>query len=171
MSTIKGIVLCSCVMLVGAVASADDAKKKSSPPTTAKPEAVMVNANEIKWGEAPPDFPKGAQLAVLFGDPSKEGPFTLRFKMPDGYKIMPHWHSQDEQLTVLAGTFILHMGDTLKSPAHTLGAGAFHFLPAKMHHSAEAKGETVVQVHGTGPFDIHYLNPADNPNKATAKSK
>jgi mannose-6-phosphate isomerase-like protein (cupin superfamily) len=140
---------------------AADAKKKA---TAGKAEAVFVNPDEIKWGEAPPDLPKGAQLAVLHGDPSKKGPFTVRFKMPDGYKIAPHWHSQDEALTTVSGTLKLHMGDTMDSPSHDLTAGAFHYLPGKMHHSAEAKDETIVQISGMGPFDIHYLNPADNPN-------
>lgn len=78
---------------------------------------------------------------------------------------------KDEQLTVLSGTFILHMGDSLDAPAHDLEAGAYHFLPGKMHHAAEARGETVLEVHGVGPFDIHYLDPADDPSKASASSK
>jgi quercetin dioxygenase-like cupin family protein len=134
-----------------------------------KADAIFVNATEIKWGDAPPDLPRGAQIAVLSGDPSKKVPFVLRFKMPSGYKIPGHWHSQDEHLTVLSGTFVLHMGDNLNAPGHELEAGAYHFLPGKMHHAAEAKGETILQLHGTGPFDIHYLNPADNPNKAASK--
>jgi hypothetical protein len=60
------------------------------------------------------------------------------------------------------------MGDTMDAPASNLEAGAYHFLPGKMHHAAEAKGETTLQLDGMGPFDIHYLNPADNPNKAAA---
>jgi hypothetical protein len=96
----------------------------------------------------------------------KSGPFTMRLKMPEGYIIPPHWHTQDEQLTILSGTLIMHMGETMDAPAHQLGVGGFHFLPAKMHHAAQAKGETVVQIHGNGPFDIHYLNPADDPTKA-----
>ncbi len=91
--------------------------------------------------------------------------------MSDGYKIPPHWHSMDENLTVLSGTLVLHMGDTMDAPAHNLDAGAYHFLPGKMHHAAEAKGETVLELHGTGPFDIHYLNPADDPSKAAAAAK
>ena len=150
-------------------ARASDAKKKKQ--TAAKPEAVFINADEIKWGDAPPDLPKGGQVAVLHGDPSKKGPFTIRFKMPDGYKIPPHWHTQDEQLTAVSGTLMLHMGDTMDAPAHDLAAGAYHFLPGKMHHAAEAKGETVVQIHGMGPFDIHYLNPADNPKRSAAATK
>ena len=134
-----------------------------------KADAIFMNDTEIKWGEAPPDLPRGAQIAVLSGDPSRKAPFALRFRMPNGYKIPGHWHTQDEHLTVLSGTFVLHMGDNLDAPAHELGAGAYHFLPGKMHHAAEAKGETILQLHGVGPFDIHYLNPADNPNKAASK--
>ena len=147
-------------------AQADDAAKKSN--AGGKSDVVIVSAKDLKWGDAPPDLPKGARVAVLHGDPSKADAFTLRLKFPDGYKIPPHWHTQDEQLTVLSGTLVLHMGDTMTSEAHDLDAGAFHFLPGKMHHAAEVKGETIVQINGMGPFDIHYLNPADNPNPKTA---
>jgi hypothetical protein len=145
---------------------ADAASKKSAAPA-ARP-AVFLTAAELKWGEAPPDLPRGAQIAVLYGDPSKKGPFTIRFKMPDGYAIAPHWHTQDENLSVLSGTLLLHMGDSMDAPAHALDAGAYHFLPGKMHHAAQARGETVLQLHGMGPFDIHYLNPTDNPRKTAA---
>jgi mannose-6-phosphate isomerase-like protein (cupin superfamily) len=155
-------------LLIGGAARADDDAKKSE---ASKAAAVSINADEIKWGDAPPDLPKGAQLAVLHGDPSKKAPFTLRIKMPAGYKIPPHWHTRDEQLTILSGEFILHMGDTMDAPAHNLKPGGYHFLPGKMHHAAETKGETVLQLDGTGPFDIHYLNPADNPNPKPAGAK
>src|SRR5678815_1248122 len=140
-------------LLVVTPALAGDAAKKKAP---GKGEAISIAAGEVKWGDAPPDLPKGAQLAVLHGDPSKKAVFTVRLKMPDGYKIPPHWHTNDEQLTILSGTFVLHMGDTMDAPAHELGAGAYHFLPAKMHHAAQTKGEVVLQLDGMGPFDIHY---------------
>ena len=143
-------------LLVAMPAFAADAGKT-------KPEAMSINAAEIKWGPAPPDLPKGAEIAVLHGDPSKKAPFTLRLKVPAGFN--------DEYLTILAGTLILHISDTIDAPATTLAAGGFHFLPGKMHHAAEAKGETIVQLEGMGPFDIHYLNPADNPNPAAASKK
>lgn len=143
----------------------------SSPALAGKTEAISISPSEIKWGDAPPTFPKGAQMSVLHGDPSKSEPFTVRFKAPAGYKIPPHWHSKDEQLTILSGTFVLHMGDTMKAPAHELGPGSYHFLPAKMHHAAETKGETIIQVDGVGPFDINYLNPADVPGKSAALTK
>jgi len=155
-------------LLMTAPAFAADTAKKAD---AAKPGAVSMNADEIKWGPAPPDLPKGAEMAVLHGDPGKKAPFTLRLKMPAGYKIPPHWHTKDEQLTILSGTFILHMGDTMDAPASNLAAGGYHFLPGKAHHAAETEGETVLQLDGTGPFDIHYLNPADNPNPKPAAAK
>jgi anti-sigma factor ChrR (cupin superfamily) len=130
--------------------------------------AVYINAKDLKWSDAPPDLPKGMQIGVLYGDPFKPGHYAMRLKMPDGYKIPPHWHTQDEQLTILEGAFVLHMGDTMKAEAHTLDVGGYHFLPGKMHHAAEVKGETIVQLQGMGPFDIHYLNPSDNPNPKAA---
>ena len=130
---------------------------------------MPVNNAQIKWQAAPPVLPKGAEMAVLSGDPSKKGPFSLRLKLPNGYKIPGHWHTQDEHLTILSGVFVLHMGDNLDAPAHELQTGAYHFLPGKMHHAAETKAETILQLHGTGPFDIHYLDPADNPNKSASK--
>jgi quercetin dioxygenase-like cupin family protein len=135
-----------------------------------KAQSVTISADEIKWGPAPGAFPAGAQIAVLHGDPHKKAPFALRFKMPDGYRIAPHWHTQDEQLTILSGTFVLAMGDDEKD-AHALQAGAYHFLPGKMHHSASAKGDVVLELHGVGPFDIHYVNPADDPSKGAAAAK
>lgn len=155
-----------CVLLaIAPAAAADDAMKNKM---TDKRDAVTLNVGDIKWGEAPADLPKGAMLGVLHGDPTKTGEFSMRIKMPDGYKIPPHWHTHAEQLTIISGTFTVHMGDTMKADPHTLEVGGFHFLPAKMHHGAEVKGETIVQVNGMGPFDIHYLNPADNPNPKTA---
>jgi hypothetical protein len=153
------------VLLAAAPAFAAEATKKSAP---TKQEAISVNTGEIKWADAPPDLPTGAQMAVLHGDPSKRVAYTLRLKMPAGYKIPPHWHTKDEQLTIISGAFVLHMGDTMEAAASTLTAGGFHFLPGKMHHAAETTEETVVQVDGMGPFDIHYLNAADNPNPKAA---
>ena len=119
--------------------------------------------------EGPAELPKGAEFAVLHGDPKKAGPFTVRLKLPDGYKIPQHSHSRDEQLTIISGTFKLHPGGDTSGEAHDLEAGDFHFLPAKMQHSAEASGETIVQINGAGPFDIHYTNAADRPNPKSAR--
>jgi Cupin domain len=129
-------------------------------------ESVLINPGSMKWGDAPPSLPKGAKIAVLYGDPSKSGPFCMRLMAPAGYKIPPHWHSQAEALTVISGTFYLGMGDKLDTAAaHALMAGGFHYLPPKEHHFAFSKGASVVQVNGEGPFDITYIDPADDPQK------
>lgn len=128
---------------------------------------TMINPADVKWGDGPPNLPKGAKIAVLYGDPGKEGPFTMRLKAPAGAKIAPHWHSKDEHLTVIAGTFYLGMGDKMDpKSAHALKAGGYHFLPGKAHHYAFSKSPTIVQVSGMGPFDLNYINPADDPSKA-----
>ena len=121
-------------------------------------------------GDAPPSLPKGAKVAVLYGDPSKAGPFCMRLMAPAGYKIPPHWHSQAEALTVISGTFYLGMGDKMDATAaQPLKAGGFHYLPPKEHHFAFSKAASVVQLNGEGPFDITYINAADDPQKATKR--
>lgn len=130
-------------------------------------EHKMVNAAELKWGAGPPGLPAGAQLAVLEGDPAMAGaPFAIRLKVPDGYKVAPHWHPTDERVIVMQGTMMLGLGDKVDMPSmHTLTAGAYAKMPAKTNHYAAAKGETIFQVYGTGPFEITYVNPADDPRK------
>src|SRR5438876_6481819 len=116
---------------------------------------IFINSKDIKWTDAPPSMPKGAKVAVLQGDPGKTGPFVIRLKTPAGYKVAPHWHSQEENLTVLSGTLYLGMGDKLDTKsAHALSAGGFHLLPGKLHHYAFSKVPTVVQINSNGRFDI-----------------
>jgi quercetin dioxygenase-like cupin family protein len=158
--------LCAAALSVAALAHDKNEKAAAKP---AK-QAVTLSPADIKWGPAPAVLPKGGEIAVLHGDPFKKGAFALRLKMPDGYRVAPHWHTLDEELTVISGTFVLGMGDK-EGDAHALEAGSYHYLPGKAHHYAAAKGDTVVQVNGMGPFDIHYLNAADDPSKAAAASK
>lgn len=132
--------------------------------------AAFHNPGSLKWSAAPPVLPKGAQVAILDGDPFKPGPYVIRLKMPAGYQIPPHWHSRDENVTVITGTLYLGMGDTLdKKAAHELKAGGFHAIAPQVHHYAFSKDGAVVQIHGEGPFDITYINPADNPDPAARK--
>jgi quercetin dioxygenase-like cupin family protein len=72
-----------------------------------------INADDVKWGPVPPNIPAGAQLAVISGDPSKEGLYVIRLKMPGGYKVPAHNHPQYENVTVLSGEFNVGMGDKL----------------------------------------------------------
>lgn len=132
----------------------------SGSPTSA-PEAPEPNLN---WGPAPAVFPAGAQMAVLQGDPSGTALFTVRLRFPDGYKIQPHTHPTDENVTVVSGTFVVGMGSAFdESAATTLGAGGFVTAPANHAHFAAAHGVTTVQVHAMGPFAMTYVNPADTP--------
>ncbi len=131
----------------------------------ADPHHTVVPADAVRWGPAPPSLPPGAQGAVLLGSPAKEGPFVLRLRFPDGFVIPPHRHSKDEFVTVLAGGFAVAAGHRLDPAAPALPAGSFVHLPAGMPHFARAVGETVVQVNGVGPFDVVYLDPADDPRR------
>ena len=127
---------------------------------------VVTPAAAVKWMDAPPFLPKGAKLAVLVGDPSKPEPFTLRLQMPDGYKIAPHTHPTDEHVTVLSGVLRAGMGPKWDDKAlGDFAAGSYANMAATMPHYVQAKGATVVQVHGVGPFVVNYVNPADDPSK------
>jgi hypothetical protein len=122
--------------------------------------------SEIKWKEGPPTLQKDAMVAVLEGDPVKEGPFVLRVKLPDSFKIAPHTHPMTERLTVVSGTFYLGMGEKFDSKdGLEMPAGTFGRWEAGMKHFAWTKGETVIQIHGTGPWTIKYVNPDDDPRK------
>jgi len=130
------------------------------------PVSAMHLGDEMKWGDAPPTLPKGAKAAVLQGDPTKPGPFVIRLHAQNGYKVPPHMHSMIENVTVIKGTFLLGMGDKLDEKAAKMHhAGDFVAIPAKTNHYAIMKGETIVQIHGEGPFDITYANPDDDPMK------
>ena len=127
---------------------------------------AQMNASDLKWGPAPPVFPKGAQMAVLSGDPTKPGLFLIRLKMPAGYRIAAHHHPTDEYVTVLEGDLSLGMGDKLDEAkgAHLTAAG-FAMAPANMNHYAWSQGGAVIQVGAQGPFGMTYVNPADDPTK------
>lgn len=143
------------------------AKGKASAP---KATHIVLTEADLKWGDAPPVFQPGAKMAVLQGDPSKASVYTVRLKAGDGYKIPAHWHPTTENVTVISGTFNIGAGDKLdQSKTTALAAGGFASLPAKMHHYAWFKGETEVQVHGMGPFQLIYVDPNDDPTKAAAK--
>lgn len=117
-----------------------------------------------QWGPVPPVLPAGAQIAVLQGNPFGQGVYTLRLKMPNGYTVPPHFHPTDEMLTVISGSLMYGHGDKIdRSAMSTLHAGGFTAASANMHHYVTARGATIVQVHGQGPFAITYVNPADNP--------
>jgi Domain of unknown function (DUF4437) len=150
----------------GKPAAADEKKASPQAKKMAAGGHVMVDANQLKWGPAPPGLPAGAEIAVLDGDPSKPGPFSLRAKLPDGYTVAPHWHPTTENLLVVSGTLMVGTGDTFQEGSmHALTAGGYSKMPAKTNHYVRAKGETIFQLYGNGPFSITYVNPKDDPRK------
>lgn len=128
--------------------------------------AAVHRPDGLTWKDGPPSLPPGAKIAVLEGDPNKEGPFVFRVKVPDGYRIPPHTHPKPERVTVISGTFHLGMGDTFDpAKGKALPAGTYGTWPAGMKHYVWVKGETVVQFHGDGPWKIEYVNPTDDPQR------
>lgn len=121
----------------------------------------------IEWKPGPAAIPAGAKMAVLEGDPTKEGMFVVRFQFPAGYHIAAHTHPKTERVTVISGALYLATGESLdRNSAKQLPAGSFGYWPAGMKHAAWSEGETVIQLHGVGPWQINYVNPADDPRNA-----
>jgi quercetin dioxygenase-like cupin family protein len=130
-------------------------------------EHKVISPSELQWGDAPPALPPGAKMAVLDGDPNKAGSFTVRLKAPAGYRIPPHTHPTAERVTVISGSLKLGMGERLDdASAHELMPGSFVNLPAGMKHFALSTAESIVQINSEGPFQIDYVNPADDPRNA-----
>ena len=124
----------------------------------------QVNPAGLKWGPAPPSLPRGAQLAVLAGDPQSAGMFTIRLRFPPGYSVAPHSHPADEFVTVISGQLGLGMGARVnRARAARLVPGGFVVAPAKMNHYAFTRTGAVIQITAHGPFAVTYANPADDP--------
>lgn len=127
---------------------------------------TAVTPAEVTWGEPPPALNPGAKFAVVSGNPGESGLFTIRLRVPAGYRVAPHWHPTDEHVTVLSGVWAVGMGETFDVKAmKALPAGGYAVMPAEMRHFAMAKSNAVIQVHGLGPFVLNYVNPADDPRQ------
>jgi hypothetical protein len=125
----------------------------------------MVKPEELKWGDVP-SLPPGAKIAVIEGPMSDAVPFTVRLKFPANYSIPAHWHPAVERVTVLSGEFSMGVGEKFdKGKTHALKPGGMMILEPKTPHFGWTKSETVVQLHGTGPWGVTYVNPADDPRK------
>jgi hypothetical protein len=148
----------------GAWKVAEDIFNADAPPRTAAVAHVVLPAAALKWGDPPPGLPPGARVAIVSGDPTAPQPFVLRLQVPGGYRIGPHWHPTAENVTVLSGAVSLGMGETFdQSALQELPTGGYAAMPAEMRHFFMAKSAATIQVHGTGPFAITYVNPADDP--------
>jgi len=119
--------------------------------------AKIFTQSTINWKD---------DMAVLSGDPSKPGPFVLRFKMLDAVVVPPHWHPEDENITVIDGVFLMGMGDKFDRSAMTeMPTGSFATMPKEMHHFVSCRGATTVQLHGMGPLVFKWVNPEDDPGR------
>jgi quercetin dioxygenase-like cupin family protein len=128
---------------------------------------AQLNSGDLKWGPAPPGLPPGAQLAVLSGDPTREGMFTIRLKFPAGFAVAPHHHPTPELVTVMDGQMAIGMGEVADKPkAARLGVGGYVALAADMNHYAFTDTGATIQITSHGPFQIVYVNPADDPRNA-----
>jgi quercetin dioxygenase-like cupin family protein len=146
------------------VSSASAQSASSAAAGADKPHAIVAVPGSIQWAPAPPSLPAGARLAVLEGDPAKPGEFTMRLSMPAGYRIPPHFHPVTEHVTVIEGTFYVGMGETVDmTKATVLPTGTFAALQPGVRHFAFTREPTTVQLHGTGPWSLTYVNPADDP--------
>lgn len=136
---------------------------------TTQAQGVMTTypIGELKWVDGPATLPKGTKMVILEGDPATAGVFTMRIKFPAGMIVSPHFHTQTEHATVISGTLHIGIGENFdKAATRALPAGSFGFWSAGMKHFAWMEGETVLQLHGQGPWTITYVNAADDPRKA-----
>jgi anti-sigma factor ChrR (cupin superfamily) len=161
-----------CAALIGIAVIATGIHSQEKKESAAPPK--IMHFGDLKWTP----IMKGCDLATVAGDPSAEGtPFVVRIRCVDGAKIPAHWHPTDENLTVLKGTFLPGMGDTFdETKLTTMNVGNFVTMPKEMRHFALCKGETIVQIHGAGPFKVNWVNPSevqppDAPIAAAAKPK
>lgn len=130
-------------------------------------EPISVTREDVAFVGGPPSLPEGAGIAVLEGDLGEAEPYTFRLRFPDGYEVMPHSHPVREHITVLEGTLMMGHGERFDREAtRPLGPGSLHVLPVGDRHFVWTRGETVVQLHGTGPWGITYVDPADDPRNA-----
>jgi quercetin dioxygenase-like cupin family protein len=162
----KSFAILGLLSLLAASAAGDD-----KPGHAGDKEHVVVRPDAVKWARGPASLPPGSEIGVVVGDPSKAGvPYVIRVKLPDGYKVPPHWHPSDENVTVLKGVLLIGTGEKLDAAkTEEVPTGSFMRMPRTMRHFAVAKGETILQLHGVGPFEITYVNPADDPRKKENK--
>jgi len=131
-----------------------------------KMDQTLVTPADIEWRPAPPVLPPGAQGAVLYGDPTRDGLFAMRFKLPKSYRVPPHTLSKTGTFTVISGTFRVGMGEKVDpSKARAMPAGSFIALPPGSPHFVSVDEETVVQLNNIGPWEISYSDPKDDPRR------
>ena len=125
---------------------------------------IAEDPEKLKW-ERNMSTPWGMRTVMLYGDPTKPGPYVFRAKMPSGYKLPPHRHSDTRTVTVLKGVYWAGIGEQYDAmQMRELGPGAYYITEAEVPHYAWARKEVIIQEMGTGPnSDIRFVNPEDDP--------
>jgi hypothetical protein len=145
---------CLCIALFSLTASA----------ASAQGDMRLFPPPAIEWKDGPASLPKGAKMAVLEGDPAQPGMFTMRLWFPANFQVAPHWHTQIEHVTIVSGVLHIGMGEKFeRSGTREMPTGSFGYWLPGTRHFAWTEGETVLQLHGQGPWTITYVNPADDP--------
>ncbi|HXE91609.1 MAG TPA: cupin domain-containing protein [Terriglobales bacterium] len=166
MRTRLGILTLVTIASVGLLGIGIDMGKAASPGSSAgsAPAHAMVSPAELKWT---PLF-LGLETAVVHGDPAKAGePFVMRVRATRAAEVAAHWHPQDEHVTVLEGSIKLGMGEKYDAKGlQDIAAGSYVFIPRTMRHYVWHGPDSVIQVHGIGPFQLYFVNPADDPRTA-----
>ena len=118
-------------------------------------------AASVEWAPIqPPGFDPGMEIAVIHGNPdAADQPYTLRLRLPDGYRFPAHYHPRAENVTVLSGTFLLAMGARPADSPTAYAPGSYLYIPPEKPHYGGARGATVIQLHGVGPFEILLAEP------------
>jgi len=130
---------------------------------------LLVRAKSIKWSAAPPGLPQGSKAALLQGNPNAAGRYVIRMQLPANYKIPFHSYANAMDVTVVSGTLYVANTQTFdKKKAFAIKPGDFYHLPAQASQFVFTKGETVLEIHGEGPYDLKYANAADDPLKGAA---
>jgi hypothetical protein len=125
---------------------------------------LLLTPNDLAWTDGPPSLPLGARMAVLEGDPAAPGSFTIRLKLPANYEIQPYFCTAIERLTVISGRIHVGLGDALdRAKARALSAGGFAVMNVGTKHYVFTSEETIVQLHGMGPWGITYVDPGVDP--------
>lgn len=134
---------------------------------TQQEQAVNIYQPDVlEWKEGPAALLPGARMAVVKGDPTKPGLFTMRLWFPADYRVDPHWHVADEHVTVISGALHIGMGERFdREMGKPVPEGGFMWMPAGTRHFGWTEQETEIQLHGTGPWVVNYINPEDDPRR------
>lgn len=156
------------VVFLTSVGLGQESMQKPAP--AAKPTMKLVVPNDVKYGPPPPNLVSGKpsmetsgtfEVAVLTGEPAKPGPYTFLLHCTDGYKIAPHWHPGAENLVILQGSMAIGMGSKWDANAlKALPTFSFASIPPGMRHFAQCNGDTVMEIHGNGPFKVNFVSDA-----------